>query len=188
VRAISSYALGRVGSREEQRAHTERPTDLAQHILVKHNVSANGRVRKTDNNRIALATGATIVNRIEDIRESDVGTNCGLFGISKIGDECVSSSLFCLFHQFCAVSSIRSIGALLLFRLALMLYGPRHGELLRGSSPTLASSITFSLFIPFRPTSLFDIMLMVYPHQQRLHVPRRLCHPQSPPDPPPEPV
>ncbi|TEB19228.1 hypothetical protein FA13DRAFT_1802497 [Coprinellus micaceus] len=61
--------------------------DLTQHILVKHNVSANGRVRKTDNGRIALATGATIVNRIEVIRENDVGTNCGLFGISKIGDE-----------------------------------------------------------------------------------------------------
>jgi len=44
-------------------------------------------VRKTDNNRIALAVGATIVNRIEDIRESDVGHNCGLFNIEKIGDE-----------------------------------------------------------------------------------------------------
>ncbi|KAJ3512474.1 hypothetical protein NMY22_g15319 [Coprinellus aureogranulatus] len=59
---------------------------LAQHVLVKHNISAIRRVRKTDNNRIALATGATIVNRIEDIREGDVGTKCGLFEVSKIGD------------------------------------------------------------------------------------------------------
>ncbi|TFL02338.1 T-complex protein 1 [Pterulicium gracile] len=62
-------------------------SDLAQHIFVKHNISAIRRVRKSDNNRIALAVGATIVNRIEDIRESDVGTACGLFNIEKIGDE-----------------------------------------------------------------------------------------------------
>ncbi|THU95522.1 T-complex protein 1 [Dendrothele bispora CBS 962.96] len=62
-------------------------SDLAQHVLVKNNISAIRRVRKTDNNRIALATGATIVNRIEDLRETDVGTKCGLFYIEKIGDE-----------------------------------------------------------------------------------------------------
>jgi T-complex protein 1 subunit gamma len=61
--------------------------DTAQHLLVKHNVSALRRVRKSDNNRIALAVGATIVNRVEDLREADVGTECGLFNIDKIGDE-----------------------------------------------------------------------------------------------------
>ena len=50
------------------------------------------RVRKSDNNRIARAVGATIVNRIEDLRDSDVGTKCGLFNIEKIGDEYVESS------------------------------------------------------------------------------------------------
>ncbi|KAF8621732.1 hypothetical protein AX15_007532 [Amanita polypyramis BW_CC] len=62
-------------------------SDLAQHVFSRNNVSAIRRVRKSDNNRIALATGATIVNRIEDLRESDVGTKCGLFHIEKIGDE-----------------------------------------------------------------------------------------------------
>ena len=62
-------------------------SDLAQHFLVKHNVTAIRRVRKTDNNRIARATGATIVNRVDDLQESDVGTHCGLFEIEKIGDE-----------------------------------------------------------------------------------------------------
>ncbi|KAK9360976.1 chaperonin Cpn60/TCP-1 family [Lipomyces starkeyi] len=62
-------------------------SDLAQHYLLKGNVTALRRVRKTDNNRIARATGATIVNRIEDLRESDVGTQCGLFNIELIGDE-----------------------------------------------------------------------------------------------------
>lgn len=61
--------------------------DLAQHYLVKNNVTALRRVRKTDNNRISRATGATIVNRVDDIQESDVGTHCGLFEIEKIGDE-----------------------------------------------------------------------------------------------------
>lgn len=61
--------------------------DLAQHVFERNNVSAIRRVRKSDNNRIALATGATIVNRVEDLRESDVGTKCGLFHIEKIGDE-----------------------------------------------------------------------------------------------------
>lgn len=62
-------------------------SDLAQHYLMKANVTAIRRVRKSDNNRIARATGATIVNRIDDLRESDVGTKCGLFHIEKLGDE-----------------------------------------------------------------------------------------------------
>lgn len=61
--------------------------DLAQHFFVKANITAIRRVRKTDNNRIARATGATIVNRVDDLKESDVGTGCGLFNVEKIGDE-----------------------------------------------------------------------------------------------------
>ncbi|KAF8939009.1 T-complex protein 1 subunit gamma [Dissophora ornata] len=62
-------------------------SDLAQHYFVKANITAIRRVRKTDNNRIARAVGATIVNRVDDLKESDVGTDCGLFAIEKIGDE-----------------------------------------------------------------------------------------------------
>ena len=61
--------------------------DLAQHYLLKANISAIRRVRKTDNNRIARAVGSTIVNRLDDLKEEDVGTRCGLFSIEKIGDE-----------------------------------------------------------------------------------------------------
>lgn len=62
-------------------------SDLAQHFLMKGNVSVIRRVRKTDNTRIARVSGATIVNRPEELQESDVGTRCGLFEIRKIGDE-----------------------------------------------------------------------------------------------------
>lgn len=62
-------------------------SDLAQHFLLKGNCSVIRRVRKTDNNRIARVSGATIVNRVEEIQESDIGQDCGLFEIKKIGDE-----------------------------------------------------------------------------------------------------
>ncbi|KAK4689719.1 T-complex protein 1 subunit gamma, partial [Tremellales sp. Uapishka_1] len=64
-------------------------SDLAQHYLLKADppITAIRRVRKSDNNRIARAVGATIVNRVDDLRASDVGTECGLFHIEKLGDE-----------------------------------------------------------------------------------------------------
>merc|ERR1719262_1265430 len=54
-------------------------SDLAQHFLLKANCSVIRRVRKTDNNRIARITGATVVNRTEELTEAHVGTKCGLF-------------------------------------------------------------------------------------------------------------
>jgi T-complex protein 1 subunit gamma len=78
-------------------------SDLAQHFLVKANITALRRVRKSDNNRIARAVGATIVNRIEDLRESDVGTKCGLFNIEKIGDEYFSFLTECESPKACTI-------------------------------------------------------------------------------------
>jgi chaperonin GroEL (HSP60 family) len=68
-------------------------SDMAQYVFERANISAIRRVRKSDNNRIALAVGATIVNRVEDLRDSDVGTGCGLFNVEKMGDEFVFSIL-----------------------------------------------------------------------------------------------
>lgn len=62
-------------------------SDLAQHYFVKAGITAIRRLRKTDNLRVARVTGATIVNRTEDITEAHVGKDCGLFEINKIGDE-----------------------------------------------------------------------------------------------------
>ena len=62
-------------------------SDLAQHYFVKANITAFRRLRKTDNNRVARATGATIISRADEIQESDIGTACGLFEVRKLGDE-----------------------------------------------------------------------------------------------------
>lgn len=52
-----------------------------------NNVTMIRRIRKTDNNRLARVCGATIVNRPEELQESDVGTKCSLFEVKKIGDD-----------------------------------------------------------------------------------------------------
>ncbi|TFK16649.1 GroEL equatorial domain-like protein, partial [Coprinopsis marcescibilis] len=78
-------------------------SDLAQQVFERANVSCIRRLRKTDNNRVALAVGATIVNRIEDIREADVGTECGLFKVEKIGDEYFTFLFECTSPKACTV-------------------------------------------------------------------------------------
>ncbi len=53
-------------------------------MCLKAGITAIRRVRKSDNNRIARASGATIVNRTDEIREEDIGTQAGLFEIKKV--------------------------------------------------------------------------------------------------------
>lgn len=50
---------------------------------------------KKDNNLLAKVIGAVIVNRLEELQESDVGTKCVLFEIKKIGDEYYSYFIKC---------------------------------------------------------------------------------------------
>ena len=78
-------------------------SDLAIHYLHKGNVSVIRRLRKTDNNRLAKATGATIVNRPEELQESDIGKNCGLFEVKKIGDEYFSYFTKCRNLLACSI-------------------------------------------------------------------------------------
>jgi len=78
-------------------------SDLAQHFFVKHNITAIRRVRMSDNNRIARVSVATIVNRTEEIQESDVGTECGLFEIKKIGDEYFTFLTECKAPKACTI-------------------------------------------------------------------------------------
>jgi len=78
-------------------------SDLAQHYLQKANISVLRRVRKTDNNRIARASGATIVHRTAEIQEKDIGTKCGLFSVEKIGDEYYSWLVDCVEPKACTI-------------------------------------------------------------------------------------
>merc|ERR1719359_2438871 len=78
-------------------------SDLAQHYLVKAGVSVLRRVRKTDNNRIARACGATIVHRTSELQEKDIGTQCGLFTVEKIGDEYYSWLVDCEKPKACTI-------------------------------------------------------------------------------------
>ncbi|CAG8507431.1 12464_t:CDS:2 [Dentiscutata heterogama] len=78
-------------------------SDLAQHYLWKANISAIRRVRKTDNNRIARAVGATIVNQLDELKEEDVGTECGLFVVDKIGDEYFTFLTKCKNPKACTI-------------------------------------------------------------------------------------
>jgi len=78
-------------------------SDLAMHYLSKANISAIRRLRKTDNNRIARACGATIIHRPEEIKESDIGTRAGLFEVSKIGDEFYTFIVECKEPKACTI-------------------------------------------------------------------------------------
>jgi len=78
-------------------------SDLAQHYLVKAGISVIRRIRKTDNNRIARVCGATICHDTADVSDRDVGTNCGLFEIKKIGDEYFTYLIECKDPKACTI-------------------------------------------------------------------------------------
>lgn len=78
-------------------------SDLAQHFLLKGGCSVLRRVKKTDNNRISRVTGATIVNRTEDLKESDIGTNCKTFKVELIGDEYYTYLDDCIAPKACTI-------------------------------------------------------------------------------------
>jgi len=78
-------------------------SDLAQHFLVKHNITAIRRVRKSDNNRIARACGAQIASRCDEIKEEDLGTGAGLFEVKKLGDEYFAFVTECADPKACTI-------------------------------------------------------------------------------------
>jgi len=78
-------------------------SDLAQHFLMKADIAVIRRLRKTDNNRIARACGATIVHRVQEMKDSDIGTRCGHFEVKKIGDEYFSFVVDCDEPKACTI-------------------------------------------------------------------------------------
>ncbi|XP_041037590.1 T-complex protein 1 subunit gamma [Carcharodon carcharias] len=78
-------------------------SDLALHYLMKANISAIRRIRKSDSNRIARACGARVVSRTDELREEDIGTGAGLFEIKKIGDEYFAFVTECKEPKACTI-------------------------------------------------------------------------------------
>ena len=78
-------------------------SDLTAHYLQKGGCSVIRRLRKTDNNRLAKVCGAMIVNRPEEIQESDIGTKCKQFDVKKIGDEYFTYFTECEDPKACSV-------------------------------------------------------------------------------------
>jgi T-complex protein 1 subunit gamma len=78
-------------------------SDLSAHFLAKANITVIRRLRKTDNNRIARASGATVCSRVEEITEDDIGKGAGLFEIKKIGDEYFTFITQCPKGSACSV-------------------------------------------------------------------------------------
>ena len=79
-------------------------SDTAQHYLLKEgNCTVFRRLRKTDNNRVARASGVTIVNRPEELQESDVETLCGKFEVKKIGNDYFTFMTECQEPKACSI-------------------------------------------------------------------------------------
>ena len=60
--------------------------DLAQHFLAKEGIYAVRRVKKSDMEKLAKATGANIVSKVSELSKDDIGT-AGLVEERKIGDD-----------------------------------------------------------------------------------------------------
>jgi len=52
---------------------------------------------------VARVSGATIVNRPEELQESDVGTMCGKFEVKKIGDDYFTFLTECKEPKACSI-------------------------------------------------------------------------------------
>jgi len=77
--------------------------DIAQHYLAKEGVYAVRRVKKSDMEKLARATGAKILTSLKEIQDSDLG-KAGLVEEIKIGDESMTYVTEC--HNPKAVSII----------------------------------------------------------------------------------
>ena len=63
--------------------------DLAQHYLAKKGITAIRRVKKSDMEKLARATGATIASSLEDLKKEDLGF-AGLVEEKRVGGEAMT--------------------------------------------------------------------------------------------------
>lgn len=78
-------------------------SDLAQHFLLKNNISVIKYVKKFDIYRIAKACNAFIVSHTNELVENHIGLDAGLFEVKKIGDEYFSFITECNNPKACTV-------------------------------------------------------------------------------------
>lgn len=78
-------------------------SDLAQHFLLKAGITAIRRLRKSDMNRVQRCVGGQIVHRTDELKESDIGTLCGLFEVKKFGDEYFTFLTKCKDPKACTI-------------------------------------------------------------------------------------
>lgn len=76
--------------------------DHAISLFKKHGVSAIRRVKKSENQRLSLATGAQIISRAEDANVQSLG-GCGVFSVSKIGEEDYCHFVKCKSPKACSI-------------------------------------------------------------------------------------
>ena len=60
--------------------------DVAQHFLAKAGIMVARRVKKSDMEKLAKATGARMVNNLQDLKKTDLGS-CGLVEERKVGND-----------------------------------------------------------------------------------------------------
>ncbi|MFH1239889.1 MAG: thermosome subunit beta [Candidatus Diapherotrites archaeon] len=63
--------------------------DVAQHFLAKERIAAVRRVKKSDMDALARATGAKVVSRIKDLTKSDLGNAASVYEDKVSGDDMV---------------------------------------------------------------------------------------------------
>ena len=80
-------------------------SDLALHYLYKSDITVIRRIKKSENFRLAKATGANIVSSIEDLEKNDLGF-AGNFEVKKIGQE---------YHTFITNCRDLTVSTILLF-------------------------------------------------------------------------
>ncbi len=65
---------------------TQAINDLAQHYMAKHGIIGVRRLKKSDVDRVAKATGGQVITNLEDISAKDIGV-AGLIEEMKVGDD-----------------------------------------------------------------------------------------------------
>jgi thermosome len=60
--------------------------DVAQHFLAKAGIMAARRLKESDMEKLAKATGARVINNLKDLKKTDLGT-CGLVEEKKVGND-----------------------------------------------------------------------------------------------------